>query len=111
MGGLPSCAESELQLTPSHLRGGCLQQICRKSARKKVKVGLLFVVVELECSRALVTVAKKRVDVAALPLFPYLAPYDKALQVGLFLRLGFGLRFRYVLTRVTVTENNLTLDG
>jgi hypothetical protein len=111
MGDLPSCAEPELQPTPSHLRGGCLQQICRKSARKKVKGGLLCVVVELESSRALVTVAKKWVDVAAMPLFPYLAPYDKALRVGLSLRLGFGLRLRDVLTRVIVTENDLTLDG
>jgi hypothetical protein len=59
----------------------------------------------------LVTVAKKWVDVAALPLFPYLAPYDKALRVIIFLRLGFGIRLRDVLTRVTVTDNNLTLDG
>jgi hypothetical protein len=78
---------------------------------EKVKGGLPCVVVELESSRALVTVAKKWVDVAALPLFPYLAPCDKALRVGLFLGLRFGLRLRDVLTRVTVTENNLTLDG
>jgi 3-deoxy-D-manno-octulosonic acid (KDO) 8-phosphate synthase len=64
--------------------------------------------VELESSRALVTVAKKWVDVAALPLFQYLASYDKAFRVGLFLRLGFGLRLRDVLTRVTVTESNHT---
>jgi hypothetical protein len=35
----------------------------------------------------------------------------KALPVGLILRLGFGLRLRDVLTRVTVTESNLTWDG
>jgi hypothetical protein len=58
-----------------------------------------------------VTVAKKWVDVADLRFFPYFAPYDKALRVGLILRLRFGLRLRDVPTRVTIIESNLTLDG
>jgi hypothetical protein len=33
MGDLPSPAEPELQPTPSHLRGSCLQQIYMKNAR------------------------------------------------------------------------------
>jgi hypothetical protein len=69
MGDLPSPAEPELQPTPSHLHGGCLQILYRKSARKEVNGKLLRVFVELEGSRALVTVAEEWV--AALPLFPY----------------------------------------
>jgi hypothetical protein len=99
MGDLRSYAEPELSPAPSHHCGGCLQQIYRKSARKEVKRRLLRVVVELEYSRALVTVAKEHVNVAALPLFAYLAPYNnKALRVGLFPRLGLGLRLRIFLT-------------
>jgi hypothetical protein len=72
---------------------------------------LLRAVVELEGSRALVTVAKEWVDDAALPLFLYLAPYDEALRVVLYLQLRLGLRFRILLACVTVSEYDIILDG
>jgi hypothetical protein len=40
-----------------------------------------------------------------------LALYDKALRVGIFLRLELGLRLRILLTCVTISEYDLTLDG
>jgi hypothetical protein len=111
MGDLPSYVEPELQPTPSHLRGACLQQIYKKSAREDVKGRLLRVLVELEYSRALVAVEKEWADVAALPNSSYFAPYDKARRVGLFLWLGLGLRLRIPLTCVIVSEYDLALDG
>jgi hypothetical protein len=48
MGDLPSPADPELQPTPSHIRGSCLQQVYMKSARKEVERRLFRVVVELK---------------------------------------------------------------